>query len=156
MGEEAKFKYRAIVIDDMDFCRELLTDFLQDRGYQVISFPDPTTCPLFPARQSECPKQFACADFLLTDNRMPHLAGVDFLELQAQGKCKIEVSRKAILSAYWTVEDLSRVEQLGCRSVSKPYDLKRLGSWLDSQEALISENRQLTELCESMRTRKIK
>lgn len=150
MGETNLQQYRAIVLDDLDFCRDLLTDFLEDRGYQVICFPDVTACPLFPARNAECPQNKACADFLLTDNRMPHMAGIDFLELQDQGKCKIKAYAKAIFSAYWTPEELRKAEQLGCHSFHKPYDLALLGRWLTEQEKKIPSDRALVDLCNVM------
>jgi CheY-like chemotaxis protein len=150
IGGGMQLKFRAIVVDDMDFCRDLLADFLNERGYEVFSFPDVTACPLFPARNSSCPQQNACADFLLTDNRMPHMQGLDFLELQRQGKCPITTARKAIFSAHWTAEELSRAEQLECQIFHKPYDLLTLSSWLDQQEKLILPERTLTPCCQIM------
>jgi len=143
--------FRAIVIDDMDFCRNLLTEFLEDRGYEVISFADITSCPLFPPRDTPCPKQSACADFLLTDNRMPHMQGLDFLELQATGECHIKTFGKAIFSAHWSQEELAKAEQLGCKSFQKPYDLAALRRWLDEQETLIPPDRILINQCETMK-----
>ena len=143
-------KFRAVVIDDMDFCRDLLTDFLEDRGYQVLSLADATSCPLFPPRDINCPKQSACADFLLTDNRMPHMQGLDFLDLQATSECHLKTHCKAIFSANWTQEELDKAAQLGCKIFHKPYDLAALESWLDEQEKLIPKDRVLTDLCETM------
>jgi CheY-like chemotaxis protein len=150
MVGDKQLKFRAIVIDDMDFCRELLTEFLEDRGYQVLTFPDVTSCPLFPPRNTECPKQTACADFYLTDNRMPHMQGLDFLELQAQEKCHIKTMGKAIFSAHWSQEELNRAQQLDCKIFHKPYDLAAVESWLDEQEKLIPKDRILTDCCDVM------
>lgn len=142
--------FRAIVIDDMDFCRNLLTDFLQERGYQVASFADATACPLFPARNALCPKTKSCADFLLTDNRMPHMQGLDFIELLQQGECKIAPFGRAIFSANWTQDELARADQLQCETFSKPYDLDRMSRWLDEQEAKISSDRALLDIVDIM------
>jgi len=142
--------FRAIVIDDMSFCRDLLTDFLEERGYQVLSYPDVTSCPLFPARNAECDKAAPCADFLLTDNRMPHMQGLDFLELLSLGKCKINSLCKAIFSAHWTQEELAQANNLGCEVFHKPYDLDKLSSWLEAQERKIPANRQLLDLDQVM------
>ena len=136
-------KFRAIVVDDMDFCRELLTDFLEDRGYEVLSFPDVTFCPLFPPRGLKCQAGEACADFYLTDNRMPHMHGLDFLGIQEAGDCRIGLAGKAIFSAHWSQEELTAAEKLNCKIFHKPYDLAELDCWLDSQEKLISKDRQL-------------
>jgi CheY-like chemotaxis protein len=149
MGKTRRY-FRAIVIDDMDFCREILTDFLESRGYQVLSYPDVTACPLFPARKSLCPQQASCADFLLLDNLMPYMKGIDFLELQRQGNCLFEIDRKGIFSANWSPEDLARAKLLGCKSFHKPYDFEKLAAWLTDQEQRIPRDRVLVETVDIM------
>lgn len=143
-------RFRAIVIDDMDFCRDLLCEFLEERGYQVLSFPNVTSCPLFSAQRSLCPKPNACADFLLTDNRLPYLSGIDFLELLSQGNCHINTQCKAIFSAYWSHDELEKAKQLNCKTFHKPYNLEVLGKWLDKGEKFIPANRTLTALGDAM------
>ena len=138
--------FRAIVIDDMMFCRDMLTDFLEDRGYQVLSYPDITSCPLLPAGNFESDQTAPYADFLLTDNRMPYMQGLDFLELQCQGDGKINIFSKAIFSAHWTLEELKRAQQLHCKIFHKPYDLNKLSHWLDEQEQKIPSGRKLIDL----------
>lgn len=139
-------KFRVIVIDDVDFCRELLTEFLEKQGYQVVSLANVTACTLFSAHYSQCLKNKACADFLLTDNRMPHMLGLDYLELVKYGNCYINPSCKAIFSANWTEDELRKIEQLGYKYFHKPYNLKALSDWMIQQEKLISPNRELVDL----------
>jgi len=149
MGKSQR-RFRAIIIDDMEFCRELLTDFLETRGYEVLSFPDVTSCPLFSAQQLSCPKHSPCADFLLLDNLMPHMTGLDYLELQQQGCCLLNIDRKVIFSANWTADAQARAKELDCQFFHKPYDFDKLEAWLDEQEKLISPDRSLVELSEVM------
>lgn len=146
--------FRAIVIDDMMFCRTLLTDFLEERGYQVLSYPDITSCPFFPAHNFEHAKLTSYADFLLTDSRMPYMRVLDFLELQSQGKNKINIFGKAIFSAHWTKDELQRARQLECETFQKPYDLNKLSRWLDELERKIPVNRQLLDLAEVISLKK--
>ena len=147
-------KIRAIVIDDVDFCRDLLADFLESRGYQVLTYPDVTSCPLFSANKLSCPKDAPCADVLLLDNIMPHMTGLDFLELQDQGDCFLHIEDKAIFSANWTPADLARAKSLGCKSFHKPYDLDKLSAWLDEREKRIAPDRVLLNMDEVMRGEK--
>ncbi len=146
-------KLRAIVIDDMAFCRELLTDVLETRGYEVLSFADVTFCNLFPPRNAKCPNQNGCADFLLTDNRMPLMQGIDLLEQQAQGKCHIKTTNKAIFSAHWSREERETAEQFNCKVFHKPYSLAALETWLDEQEKLVPTNRTLLDPCDLLTRR---
>ena len=139
----ARNQFRAIVIDDMEFCRDLLREFLESRDYQVLTFPDVTSCPLFSARDLACQKHQACADFLLLDNLMPRMNGLDFLELQMQGNCLFSINSKAIISASWLPADLARARQLGVKVFHKPYHFDQLGAWLDGQEKLIAPDRVL-------------
>ena len=129
----------------MAFCRELLKDFLESRGYEVLCFPDVTSCPLFSAQKSTCPKQTPCADFLLLDNLMPHMTGLDFLELQHEGNCLLNIDRKVIFSANWGPDTLAKAKQLDCICFYKPYEFDKLDLWLTNQEKQIPPDRKLAE-----------
>lgn len=134
------------MIDDIDFCRDLLAEFLEIRGYQVLKYPDVTSCPLFSASSRPCPIHAACADILLLDNLMPHMTGLDFLELQQQGNCLFNIDNKAMFSANWTAADLARAKSLGCKTFHKPYEFKKLAAWLDEKEKHCPPDRVLAEL----------
>ena len=93
---------RAIVIDDDEACRSLLAQVLRQRGYEVICLPDPTACPLYENSACSCPEEAVCGDFLLTDNRMPGMSGLELIARQVQGGCKGNVGNKAVLSGTWS------------------------------------------------------
>lgn len=136
-------KVRAIIIDDDASCRALLELLLKQRGYEVISLSDPTACPLYASSGCSCPQDQACGDFLLTDNQMPHMTGIEFVERQTQRGCKGIVGNKAVLSGTWNDEELAQAERLGCKVFDKPYNFKDIMDWLDEREKLILPGRKL-------------
>jgi CheY-like chemotaxis protein len=138
-------KFRAIVIDDMDFCRELLADYLESRGYEVFCFPDVTSCQLFNNHNAICHGETPCADVLLLDNLMPQMKGIDFLELLQQSRCQMSIESRAIFSANWSAEDLGRAVHLGCQVFHKPYDFNLLDNWLTEQEQRVGADRVLAD-----------
>lgn len=143
-------KFRAIVIDDDASCRSLLETLLKHKGYEVISLEEPMACPLYADPFCTCPHEHACGDFLLTDNRMPRMTGLEFVERQSRGGCKGVVVNKAVLSANWSEEDLATARRLGCRVFAKPYNLREISAWLDEREKTIPPGRKLVPFDEGI------
>ena len=137
---------RAIILEDDHSLRQLLSGVLESKGYEVVSASDPTICPIYANLQGICPHEFACGDFLLTDNRMPRMSGLEFVQAQTQRGCKGVVQNKAILSATWTDEDLQTAMQLGCKIFTKPYRFAEIHQWLDEQATKIPADRKLDDL----------
>jgi CheY-like chemotaxis protein len=136
---------RAIVIDDDEACRSLLAQVLRQRGYEVICLPDPTACPLYENSACSCPEEAVCGDFLLTDNRMPGMSGLELIARQVQGGCKGNVGNKAVLSGTWSGGELQQAQMLGCKVFDKPYQTEEIENWLDAQEKVIPANRKLID-----------
>ncbi len=137
-------KPRVIVIDDDVNCRSLLSMVLEREGYEVFSLPDPCACPLYQHPSCVCPHEHACGDFLITDNKMPRMSGLEFVAHQSRRGCKGIVQNKAVISGTWTAVELARAEQLQCQTFRKPYDLNALLSWLELRRPEIPPGRKLT------------
>lgn len=129
--------FRAFVIDDYPPCRDLLFHLLGSRGYEVLCFADAGFCDACSSSISQCARDTPCADFLLTDNKMPGISGLELLTLQKKGGCKIANANKAILSGAWSAFELDEAASFGCRIFHKPYELPELFSWLDAQEKAV-------------------
>lgn len=138
-------KFRAIVIDDDQSCRSLLAMFLRQRGYEVICLPDPTACPLFEDEECTCLQEEVCGDFLLSDNRMPGMTGLEFVDRQMRGGCKGSVANKAVLSGSWQSAELEEADRLGCQVFHKPYQIQEIIAWLDRRERFIPADRKLVD-----------
>ncbi len=140
-----KQQFRAIVFEDNPSCRDVLSLILRKRGYEVISFSEPLECPLYLDPECTGPQKHAFGDFLITDQRMPRMTGLEFLESQTKRGCQGCVSNKAIISATWTTEEIDKAENLGCKVFRKPFNIDELSQWLDEREKHIPKNRKLVD-----------
>jgi CheY-like chemotaxis protein len=127
-------KFKAVVIDDDEMCREFLANVLQDRGYAVDTYAFAHAFPFCRNKAEQCQAEQACADLLLTDNRMPLLTGLDMIQKLRSRGCKLMAGSLAILSGNWEQEDWRKAQVLGCQTFEKPYDLKKIADWLSSCE----------------------
>ncbi len=121
----------ALVLEDNTGCRSLLTEILTEMQLQVKAFSDPVTY-LNTRFEGDCASSCPCVGFILTDNDMPGMSGLEFLEKLANDGCKLPDERKAILSGNWSDETLARAQQLGCRVFFKPYSVAEICAWIDA------------------------
>jgi CheY-like chemotaxis protein len=138
--------FRTIILDDDENSRESLSILLRRRNHEVHSFADPTLCPLFEDPECCCPRDHACGDFLITDNKMPGMSGLDFVQRQIARQCRGVVKNKAILSGSWTGEERKLAKRLGCKLFTKPLVLEEFWDWLGGRERCIPPGRKLIGL----------
>lgn len=139
-------RIRSLLLEDDEGILDALVGILEDRGYEVIAFREPKTCPVYREDGCSCPRDHACADILITDNRMPRMTGLEFIEHQLRNGCKLSVENKAVLSASLTDDERIRAEGLGCRVFVKPALYEDLEAWLENVERRHDPNRKLTPL----------
>jgi CheY-like chemotaxis protein len=147
-GQEigSPMKLRAIVIDDNEEIRSVISSIMELWGYEVLSSPEPLVCPVYLDSECPCPYDYACMDVLITDNRMPKMTGLDFIENQTRNGCKAIVRNKAVISGNWAEEELEHAKRLGCQIFNKPFKVEQITKWLDECEKRIDPNRELAEL----------
>ena len=141
-------KLRAVIFDAVESVRELLAVALRDRGYEVLSFPEPTDCPLYTETDNRCtcPQEFPCGDLLITDQDLPRMTGLEFIEHQQTRGCKGIAQNKALLAESLTPAELARARQLGCKVFIKPFRFRDFSQWLDGREQEIPSDRRLGEI----------
>ncbi len=130
--------FKAVVIDDVTLCRQLLTDILEDRGYQVKSYASIKEFTCRTGADERCPNEHACIDIFLTDNQMPETTGLEAIESMLGKGCKLRATSKAIFSGAWSQMERQKAQDLGCKTFSKPFELSSFESWLQEQEASFS------------------
>ncbi|MEC4684982.1 MAG: response regulator [Nitrospirota bacterium] len=136
---------RAFVFDDDEKIRSLLSRILESRGYTVLSFPDPTYCALHSDTECSCPPGQVCGDILITDNNMPNMNGLEFIQNQMQKGCRGIVQNKAVMSGTWTEVDHAYAKSLGCRIFEKPFMVEEIHKWLDECEKRMDPSRKLID-----------
>jgi CheY-like chemotaxis protein len=139
-------KLRAFVFEDNEGLRRMISSILGRRGYEVFSYSEPLFCPIYLDRECPCPEDFACGDIFITDNSMPNVTGLEFIENQIRHGCKAIEKNKALTSGKWTEAELERAKTLSCKTFQKPFRTNELLSWLDECEKRIDPNRKLSDL----------
>ncbi|MFB3785891.1 MAG: response regulator [bacterium] len=134
---------RAIVFDEDPQIRSLLWRILDERGYQVFTFPNPSLCPLYETRQCICPLNNACSDIVITDLKMAVMSGLEFISSQKSKGCKM--MNIALMSSSWCLEEAETAKRLGCRLFSKPFPLAEMNAWLEECEKRIDPRRELSD-----------
>lgn len=137
---------RIILLEDEDLIRFSLSTKLSKLGFEVMSFSDPTQSPVFFEGTTDCPLPdgYRCGDFLLTDNRMPNMTGLEFIELQLNRGCRGIAKNIAIMSAFWSKEDIEKAQLLGCEIFQKPCEFEKIKSWLTSRERNLTPDKNFT------------
>jgi CheY-like chemotaxis protein len=136
-------KIRAFVFDDNKQVRELVSELLKNKGYEVYDFSEPGICPIFLDQNCPCPFEHACTDFIITDLNMPIMTGLEFIKNQKDYGCKAE--NIAILSGAWSDSELKFAKELGYKTFNKPIQFQEFYSWLDECEKNINPNRKLSD-----------
>ena len=133
-------KLKIMVLEQNQVLRELLRTYFSEHGHDVLTFSDPTACPLYGKRLDEqcfCPKESPCADVVLADFSVPGINALDFLKLQQRRGCKVLDANKAVMSASMTKVLTKAIEELGCHYIEKPFHLAGIGKWLEDCAARV-------------------
>jgi DNA-binding response OmpR family regulator len=120
MGSEAV--RRVIIVEDEPFVYEMLADFFEERGYEIVA-------------QEQFLDQAAGggrADVIISDNRLGHSTGLELIAAMAGRGW--QVAHRALISGAFTAPELEWAAGLGCRTFRKPFSLRDLESWLDEIE----------------------
>ena len=137
-------KPRAIVFDDDESVRSVLTRYLRARGYEVLAEACPAgLCATDGEGQDFCRGETPCCDVLITDIDMPGADGVALLEHQARKGCRVDARNKAVMSGLVDDHNRQRVQQLGCSVFELPDALAQLAEWLAGCESRQDLSRQL-------------
>lgn len=135
-------KLRAVVFDDEPLLSPLLQAVLNRPEYEIFTFHDPGFCPLHVADRCPCTDGALCADVIISDLGIPNMKGLDLLQSLMEKGCR--KPQFAITSRSWTVAEVERARQLGCKVFTKPFCINDIIQWLAEVEPLIPPDRQLT------------
>lgn len=117
------FKKKILIIEDDESSRETLVSFLEESGYTVISTDDGYKG--LEMMKKEIP------DLVITDNRLPHIDGIELACINESFKTKIPF---ILTSAYDNLQDkISKLNVIAF--IQKPIDIRILEEYV--KEALV-------------------
>ncbi len=124
---------KAMILDDDPLITSLLVAVFQRRGYEVITYGDPTDCPLFSTDDCLCPKGKKCFDVIISDYEMPFVNGLRFFEVLHKKGCRC--SNIALMSgSSMPREVVIRASDLNVKFFAKPFHSNQIIAWLDQIE----------------------
>lgn len=127
-------KPRAIVCDDDDAILLIFKHILEAAGYEVLTADTPMTCAFYREHADSCPQHNRCTDILITDYSMPDMTGLELLEIQHHGGCKLTSKNKALMTGDEDTGLRKRAAVLGCHFFPKPLLISTLLAWLKECE----------------------
>jgi CheY-like chemotaxis protein len=122
---------KAIVFDDDNLFRNIFTKIFRAKEIEVTTYPSPSLYFCSDPSVNSCPVETPCVNFLLTDNLMPGMTGLAFLTRLKHMGCKIPDCHKAIISAYWSDEELLTAKQLVSHVFVKHDSKELISSWIE-------------------------
>ena len=137
-----KEKIRAVLLEDNEGVRSLITTLLESRGYEIFAFATPAVCPLLKKPDCSCDGNSRCADILISDLAMPFVTGIQFIKTQKAKQCKAPYM--AMMSGNWHQDEAAKAKSLGCKVFDKPFSISEIETWLDYVEKNINLDRELS------------
>ncbi len=135
---------RAIVLEDDDAIKDLVSNILKARGYEIYASTEPFLSPVYLCSECPCPVGFACTTIIITDNNMPNMTGLEFVEHQKRLGCKVQ--NTAVMSGRWSNEEMEHAKKLGCQVFNKPFKIIEIEKWLDECEKDLDYRNNLLEV----------
>ncbi len=148
-------KRRAIIYDDDKLYLDLLGDYFVSRGYEVLTYQTPVTCPIEES-SVDCTNLPPCADIIIADIMMLTKNGSGLLEAQSRRGCKVPVKNKAIVMGYSDYDKLKYMHDSGYAIFKKPFSFGVISKWLDEREQLMDLSQPLGITRKEKRNQSIK
>lgn len=124
-------KLNIVVFDDDPNISTSFKKLLEFYGHSVMTYSDPTACPLYENHQEKCEMNSPCVDVLISDVNMPHVSGIELYVEQNKCGCKILTQNRALMSSGMTPEQEATIEDLGCVFFRKPLNTHDVRKWLE-------------------------
>jgi len=135
-------KVRTILLEDNLISQGILKYLLTARNHEVITYDNPSICPLQLTPECRCHDNERCTDILISDLNMPIINGLDYIKNQRMKGCKCK--SVALVSSELSEEVRKKAAELSCKVFSKPYDISEIFNWLDDVESNMDKDVKLS------------
>ncbi len=124
---------KAMILDDDPTTLLLLSRIFRRRGYEVVTYGDPTACPLYMDQSNQCLTDDSSPSVIVSDYQMPFVNGMEFIEALRRKGCKC--SRVALISGTLIAQTtIERLAQLEVRFFPKTTFIDQISDWLNQIE----------------------
>jgi CheY-like chemotaxis protein len=137
-------KIRAVVLDDDGAIKALVSNLLRERGYEVYASSEPFLSQVYMGSGCSCSVGHTCTDIIITDNNMPNMSGLKFIERQKRMGCRVQ--NTAVMSGSWTKEEIEHAKKLGCHVFNKPFKINEIKEWLNECEKELDHKNKPSDL----------
>ena len=137
-------KLRVFVFDDKENILIVLKRHLEFQGHEVICANEPTACQAF--QGNVCDHNYPCGDILLTDNKMPNMTGLEFIEHMRNRGCKGLSKNKIVMSGLFSKSEREKANELGCHILFKPITVEEIDELIEKIQKTILPDRTLMDL----------
>jgi CheY-like chemotaxis protein len=134
-------KLRVLVFDDDPAVCAILGLLLERYGCEVMTYANPSMCPLVASELCRCGSGRSYADLIISDLEMPEMSGLDLVGRLDENGCK--VPHVMLISGMWSNRELAVARQRDCHVMHKPFTVGTLYAWVDECARSIDPNRVL-------------
>ena len=120
-----------LIVDDEVGIRQILEVYAELMGYESTLMDGPTICELYHNPESKCSKDSPCADALLIDQNLDGMTGLEFIQRQRNGGCKLLPKYKAVMARTFSKEEFKNTLATGCHVLQKPITFEIFEDWLN-------------------------
>jgi len=128
-----KHKFKTYVIDDNPGFTMALQIHLEKKGHAVIVYDKATVFPLDDKGLCPCSKGDICGDFLIVDQQMPEMTGLEFLRTLSKSKCTGIFKNTLLMSGWLNEEEEVEARDLGCEVLHKSFEFKEIFNWIENR-----------------------
>ena len=128
-----------MIFEDDPIILKLFKGLFVFKGLDVVSYSEPTKCPLFKDSQCECQKDSPCADVIIADMEMRNMTGLELFDLQRKRGCKAPDGNKLLLGENLTSEQEAAIQNLGCKFITKPFNKYEIVKWMEARTRRLFE-----------------
>ena len=125
-------KPKVMIFEDDPIILKLFKGLFVLNGHDVVSYSEPSQCPLLNDSQCECQMDSPCADVIIADMEMRDMTGLELFALQRKRGCKAPEGNKLLLGKKLTPEQQTVIHDLGCRFIKKPFNTYEIVKWMEA------------------------